>query len=68
MLMTDSLEYSLNLLPFFLPPWSLSLFTRTSEWKEKEKKNETQISAASDETKESENIVVGGEGKTFGSS
>lgn len=35
------------------------------------KKNETQISAASDETdetKESENIVVGGEGKTAGSS
>ena len=64
--MTDSLQYSLNLLPFFLPPRSLSLFTRTSEWREKKKKKETQISAASDETKESENIVIGGEGKTVG--
>ena len=36
--------------------------------REGKKKNETQISAASDETKESENIVVGGEGKTVGSS
>ena len=33
-----------------------------------EKKKETQISAASDETKESENIVIGGEGKTVDSS
>ena len=34
----------------------------------KKKRNETQISAASDETKESEDIVIGGEGKNVGSS
>lgn len=36
--------------------------------REEKKKKKPQISAASDETKESENIVIGGKGKTVGSS
>ena len=37
------------------------------ERKKKKKRSETQISAAPDDTKESEDSRVGGEGKTVGS-